>query len=109
MDMAAKLIARLFDGSEHEVKLISGSPEAVLDGLTKSHRRWVAVIGGSVRYDSIVALLIVEEPAEDERDRAINELLRDLQARGGGTLKEVKRELERRGIEIPETTRSANG
>lgn len=107
--MPARLIARLFDGSEHEVKLISGNPEAVLDGLTKSDRRWVAVIGGSVRYDSIVALLIVEEPAEDERDRAINELLRDLQARGGGTLKEVKRELERRGIEIPETTRSANG
>lgn len=107
--MRARLIARLFDGSEHEVKLISGNPEAVLDGLTKSDRRWVAVIGGSVRYDSIVALLIVEEPAEDDRDRAINELLRDLQARGGGTLKEVKRELERRGIEIPETTRSANG
>ncbi|MEX2614175.1 MAG: hypothetical protein WD380_11400 [Gaiellaceae bacterium] len=107
--MPARLIARLFDGSEHEVKLISGNPEAVLDGLTKSDRRWVAVIGGSVRYDSIVALLIVEEPAEDDRDRAINELLRDLQARGGGTLKEVKRELERRGIEIPETTRSANG
>lgn len=107
--MPARLIARLFDGSEHEVKLISGNPEAVLDGLTKSDRRWVAVIGGSVRYDSIVALLIVEKPAEDERDRAINELLRDLQARGGGTLKEVKRELERRGIEIPETTRSANG
>ncbi len=107
--MPARLIARLFDGSEHEVKLISGNPEAVLEGLTKSDRRWVAVIGGSVRYDSIVALLIVEEPAEDDRDRAINELLRDLQARGGGTLKEVKRELERRGIEIPETTRSANG
>ena len=107
--MPARLIARLFDGSEHEVKLISGNPEAVLDGLTKSDRRWVAVIGGSVRYDSIVALLIVEEPAEDDRDRAINELLRDLQARGGGTLKEVKRELERRGIEIPETTTSANG
>ena len=107
--MPARLIARLFDGSEHEVKLISGNPEAVLDGLTKSDRRWVAVIGGSVRYDSIIALLIVEEPAEDDRDRAINELLRDLQARGGGTLKEVKRELERRGIEIPETTRSANG
>lgn len=107
--MPARLIARLFDGSEHEVKLISGNPEAVLDGLTKSDRRWVAVIGGSVRYDSIVALLIVEEPAADDRDRAINELLRDLQARGGGTLKEVKRELERRGIEIPETTRSANG
>jgi len=89
--------------------LISGNPEAVLEGLTKSDRRWVGVIGGSVRYDSIVALLIVEEPAEDDRDRAINELLRDLQARGGGTLKEVKRELERRGIEIPETTRSANG
>ena len=107
--MPARLIARLFDGSEHEVKLISGNPETVLEGLTKSDRRWVAVIGGSVRYDSIVALLIVEEPAEDDRDRAINELLRDLQARGGGTLKEVKRELERRGIEIPETTRSANG
>ena len=107
--MPARLIARLFDGSEHEVKLISGNPEAVLDGLTKSDRRWVAVIGGSVRYDSIVALLIVEEPGEADRDRAINELLRDLQARGGGTLKEVKRELERRGIEIPETTRSANG
>ena len=108
--MAARLIARLFDGSEHEVKLISGNPEAVLEGLTKSERRWVAVIGGSVRYDSIVALLIVEEPAEDDdQERAINELLRDLQARGGGTLKEVKRELERRGIEIPETTRSANG
>lgn len=109
--MPARLIARLFDGSEHEVKLISGNPEAVLDGLTKSDRRWVAVIGGSVRYDSIVALLIVEEPAEDDDDqeRAINELLRDLQARGGGTLKEVKRELERRGIEIPETARSANG
>lgn len=108
--MPARLIARLFDGSEHEVKLISGNPEAVLEGLTKSERRWVAVIGGSVRYDSIVALLIVEEPAEDDdQERAINELLRDLQARGGGTLKEVKRELERRGIEIPETTRSANG
>lgn len=107
--MPARLIARLFDGSEHEVKLISGNPEAVLDGLTKSDRRWVAVIGGSVRYDSIVALLIVEEPAADDRDRAINELLRELQARGGGTLKEAKRELERRGIEIPETTRSANG
>ena len=108
--MPARLIARLFDGSEHEVKLIGGNPEAVLEGLTKSDRRWVAVIGGSVRYDSIVALLIVEEPAEDDdQERAINELLRDLQARGGGTLKEVKRELERRGIEIPETTRSANG
>ncbi len=107
--MPARLIARLFDGSEHEVKLISGNPEAVLEGLTKSDRRWVAVIGGSVRYDSIVALLIVEEPAADDRDRAINELLRELQARGGGTLKEAKRELERRGIEIPETTRSANG
>jgi len=107
--MPARLIARLFDGSEHEVKLTSGNPEAVLEVLTKSDRRWIAVIGGSVRYDSIVALLIVEEPAEDDRDRAINELLRDLQARGGSTLKEVKRELERRGIEIPETTRSANG
>lgn len=108
--MPSRVIARLFDGSEHEVKLTSANPEAVLESLTKSDRRWVAVVGGSVRYDSIVALLIVEEPAEDDdRDRAINEVLRDLQARGGGTLEEVTRELERRGIEIPETTRIANG
>jgi hypothetical protein len=37
-------------------------------------------------------------------DRAINELLRELHARGGGTLEEVRRELERRGIELPETS-----
>jgi hypothetical protein len=108
--MPRRLIARLFDGSEHEVKLISANPEAVLETLTKTQdRRWVAVIGGSVRYDSIVALLIVEEPAEDDdRDRIINELLRELHARGGGTLTEVRRELERRGIEIPEK-KTANG
>jgi len=104
-DMRARLIARLFDGSEHEVKLISADPEGVLGSLIKSDRRWVAVHGGSVRYDSIVALLIVEEPAEDDdRERAINELLRELHARGGGTLEEVRRELERRGIEVPEET-----
>jgi hypothetical protein len=107
--MPARLIARLFDGSEHEVKVISGNPEAVLEGLTKSHRRWVEVIGGSVRYDNIVALLLVEEPAEEDRDRAITKLLRDLQARGGGSLEEVELELERRGIEIPERSRSADG
>lgn len=105
--MPARLIARLFDGSEHEVKLISADPEAVLESLTKSDRRWVAVIGGSVRYDSIVALLIVEEPAEDDQKRAINELLRELHARGGGTLEEVRGELERRGIEVPEETRKS--
>jgi len=102
--MTGRLIARLFDGSEHEVKLIYGNPEAVLKSLTKTQdRQWVEVIGGSVRYDSIVALLIVEETAEDDdREQAINELLRDLQARGGGTLEEVRRELERRGLEVPE-------
>ena len=107
--MPARLIARLSDGSEHEVKVISGNPEAVLDGLTKSRRRWVEVIGGSVRYDNIVALLLVEEPAKEDRDRAITKLLRDLQARGGGSLEEVELELERRGIEIPERSRSAEG
>ena len=108
--MPARLIARLFDGSEHEVRLISANPEAVLETLTKSDRRWVTVIGGSVRYDSIVALLIVEEPAEDDdRERAIDELLRELHARGGGTLEEVRRELERRGIEVAEEVRRANG
>ncbi len=107
--MPARLIARLFDGSEHEVKLISADPEAVLESLIKSERRWVAVTGGSVRYDSIVALLIAEESAEDDdRERAVNELLRELHARGGGTLEEVRGELERRGIEVPEKTSRVN-
>ena len=70
----------------------------------KTDRRWVEVIGGSVRYDSIVALLIVEKSTDEDRDRAINELLRDLQTKGGGTLEEVRRELELRGIQIAETT-----
>ncbi len=99
MYVPAKLIARLFDGSEHEVRLFSGDPEGALKSLTKSDRRWVDVVGGSVRYEHIVALLIVDEPAgEEDHDRAINELLRDLQSRGGGTVEEVARELERRGI-----------
>ena len=107
--MPARLIARLFDGSEHEVKVIGGNPEAVLEALTKSHRRWVEVIGGSVRYDNIIALLLVEESVEKDRDRAITKLLRDLQARGGGSLEEVELELERRGIEIPERTKAPTG
>jgi len=108
MAAAARLIARLFDGSEHEVKLFSGDPEGALKSLMKTDRRWVDVIGGAVRYDHIVSLLIVEEPApEKDHDQAINELLRDLQAKGGGTLHEAQLELERRGIAIPETSRSA--
>lgn len=102
--MPARLIARLFDGSEHEVKVASGDPEHALQQLMKTDRRWVEVIGGSVRYDSIVALLIVEKSTDEDRDRAINELLRDLQTKGGGTLEEVRRELELRGIQIAETT-----
>ena len=110
MYVPARLIARLFDGSEHEVRLFSGDPEGALKSLTKTDRRWVDVVGGSVRYEHIVALLIVDEPAgEEDDDRAINELLRDLQSRGGGTVEEVARELERRGITTSETSRgSAN-
>ena len=106
--MPARLIARLFDGSEHEVKVASGSPEHALQHLVKTDRRWVDVVGGSVRYDSIVALLIVKERTDEDRDRAINELLRELRARGGATLEEVKHELELRGIEVTEPTRTAN-
>jgi hypothetical protein len=103
-DVPARLIARLTDGSEHEVKVASGDPEQTIQYLVKTDRRWVEVIGGSVRYDSIIALLVVEEPTAEDRDRAINELLRDLQARGGGTLEEVEHELELRGIQLPQTT-----
>ena len=105
--MPRRLIARLFDGSEHEVNLISVNPEDALRNLTKTQdRRWVDVIGGSVRYDSIVALRIVEETDdEDERERAINVLLRELRGRRGGTLTEVRRELERLRTEAPRNTR----
>lgn len=113
--MPARLIVRLVDGSEHEVNLISGDPEEILEGLAKSDRKWVAVIGGRVRYDSIVALLIVEEPViveepaeDDDPDRAITELLLELRARGGGTLEEVRRGLERRGLGVPEETKRAH-
>ena len=80
--------------------MASGDPEQTIQYLVKTDRRWVDVVGGSVRYDSIVSLLIVEESTDEERDRAINELLHDLQKRGGGTLAEVRHELEVRGIEI---------
>jgi len=105
-DVPARLIARLSDGSEHEVKMGSGDPEQARQYLVKTDRRWVDVVGGSVRYDSIVSLLIVEESTDEERDRAINELLHDLQKRGGGTLEEVRHELEVRGIEISEQHKS---
>jgi hypothetical protein len=86
--------------------MASGDPEHALRHLMDTDRRWVDVVGGSVRYDSIVALLVVEESRDEDRDRAITELLRDLQARGGGTLEEVRRELELRGIEISEPTKT---
>ena len=84
----------------------SGDPEQARQYLVKTDRRWVDVVGGSVRYDSIVSLLIVEESTDEERDRALNELLHDLQKRGGGTLEEVRHELEVRGIEISEQHKS---
>ncbi len=40
MYVPARLIARLFDGSEHEVRLFSGDPEGALKSLTKTDRRW---------------------------------------------------------------------
>jgi hypothetical protein len=101
-DVPARLIARLADGSEHEVKVASGDPEQTIQYLVKTDRTWVDVIGGVVRYESIVALLIVEGSTDSDRDQAITELLRDLHARGGGTLEEVEHELELRGIELPE-------
>ena len=105
MGMAKKLIARLFDGSEHEVTLSASDAEDVLKRLTDPARaKWIDVEDGSVRYDSIVALQIVEEDA----DRDINELLLELHARGGGTLEEVTRELERRGIEVSQESRGAS-
>jgi hypothetical protein len=108
--MPRRLIARLFDGSEHEVKLISANPEDALKNLTKTQdRRWIEVVGGSVRYDGIVALHIVEDSPAEDQERAINELLRELHARGGGTVEEVRRELKRRGIEVPQTERTAGG
>ena len=107
-EVPARLIARLSDGSEHEVKVSSGDPEQTIQYLVKTDRRWVEVIGGSVRYDGIIALLIVEETTGEDRDRAINELLRDLQAKGGGSLDEVRHELELRGIEITESTRTGS-
>ena len=103
----ARLVARLFDGSEHEVKVTS-TAEHALQYLVKTDRKWVDVVGGSVRYESIIALLIVEERTDDDRDRAVNELLRELRARGGGTQEEVKHELELRGIEVTEPTRTGN-
>lgn len=107
-DVPARLIARLTDGSEYEVKVASGDPEQTIKYLVTTDRRWVEVVGGSVRIDSIVALLIVEEPTGEDRDRAISELLRDLHSRGGGTLDEVRHELELRGIEITEPTRTGS-
>jgi hypothetical protein len=97
--MARKLIARLPDGSEHVVKH-AGSPEDALKRLTGTERRgeWLDVEDGRVRYDSVVGFHVVDE----DQDRAINELLRELHARGGATMAEVTRELERRGIDVPE-------
>lgn len=67
-----------------------------------THRQWIDVTNGKVRHESVAAFLIVE----DDPDLAINELLRDLHARGGATLEEVRRELERRGIELPVKSRA---
>jgi hypothetical protein len=99
--MAQKLMARLPDGSEHVVKH-AGSPEVALKRLTGTERRgeWLDVEDGRVRYDAVVGFHLVDE----DQDRAINELLRELHARGGATLAEVTRELERRGIAVPQPT-----
>jgi hypothetical protein len=95
--MAQKLVVRLPDGSEHVVKH-AGTPEDALKRLTGTERRgeWLDIEEGRVRYESVVAFHVVDE----DQDRAINELLRELHARGGATLAEVTRELERRGIEV---------
>ena len=77
--MPRRLVARLFDGSEHDVKLLSGDLEGVLNNLTKTDRRWVEVIGGSVRYDSIVALLLVEDTVEAEDTVEENDLIEVMQ------------------------------
>jgi hypothetical protein len=100
--MARKLIARLHDGSEYVVTIRTGSAEEGIKRFTRPDRRdeWVDVEGGRVRYAAVAAFLIREE----DRNTAINELLRELYARGGGTLDEVRRELERRGVDLPEKT-----
>jgi hypothetical protein len=100
--VAQKLIARLADGSEHLVKH-AGSPEDGLKRLTGTERRgeWLDVENGRVRYDSVVGFHVVDR----DQDRAINDLLRELHARGGATLVEVTRELERRGIELERAVR----
>jgi hypothetical protein len=100
--VAQKLIARLADGSEHAVKH-AGTPEDALKRLTGTERRaeWLDVENGRVRYDSVVGFHVVDH----DQDRAINDLLRELHARGGATLAEVTRELERRGIELEPAAR----
>lgn len=100
--MTRRLIARLHDGSEHEVVLNCDVEQGIANIIGTSHRHWIDVTNGKIRHESVAALLIVE----DDPDLAINELLRDLHARGGATLEEVRRELERRGIELPVKSRT---
>ena len=94
--MGKELIARLHDGSEYVVKVYS-EVDAALEQLTRpgDHRTWLDVEAGKIRYEAVAAFFVVEQDSE----RAINELLRELAARGGGTMEEVRRELDRRGIE----------
>jgi hypothetical protein len=98
--MGWKLVARLHDGSEYAVDVSAKTPEEALARFTRPDIRaeWIDVEDGRVRHAAVAAFLIRQE----DRDAAINELLRELHARGGGTLEEVQGELERRGIELPE-------